>query len=153
MSDNLPHTTVELLAIQPDSVTREKGQLKKMPLRPPFTVDPDYVAVFRVNIIHPKKLGTFNGEITITTSFERVWHIPVYYKTAVGSLKTIPEKIVFQPTFPVSYGIILSEVFYIVWSPHSMVHTLTKRDLVEGLRTRLEGFLLSLSSHVHHCPS
>ena len=111
VSDNLPHTTVELLAIQPDSVMRDKGQLKKMPLRPPFTVDPDYVAVFRVNITHPKKLGTFNGEITITTSFERVWHIPVYYKTAVGSLKTIPEKIVFQPTFPVSYGIILSEEF------------------------------------------
>ena len=106
MSDNLPHTTVELLAIQPDSVVRDKGQPKKMPLRPPFTVDPDYVAIFRVNITHPKKLGTFNGEITITTSFEKVWHIPVYYKTAVGSLKTIPEKIVFLPTFPVSFHLI-----------------------------------------------
>jgi len=102
VSDNLPHTTVELIPIQPANETKRTGQAKKMPIRPPFTVDPGYVGVFRVNITHPEKLGTFNGEIIITTSFEKVWHIPVYYKTAVGSLKVIPERIVFQTTFPVS---------------------------------------------------
>ena len=37
-----------------------------------FYVEPDMVALFRVNITSPKKLGTFTGELEIHTSFDRV---------------------------------------------------------------------------------
>ena len=64
-------------------------------------MEPGSDAVFRLNISYPNKLGSYQGEVTIHTSFDRQLRIPVKYKTAMGTLHLIPDKITFEPTFPV----------------------------------------------------
>ena len=70
--------------------------------KPPFDMDPGYSALFRVNVSRPQSLGTFSGEILVHTSFERVLHIPVFYRTAVGGVKVAPDILDFGTVFP--YG-------------------------------------------------
>jgi hypothetical protein len=109
VSDSIPFTSVELLQIKPANMSVEGAEDrvqiigKKQGAKGPFYVEPDMVALFRVNITSPKKLGTFTGELQIHTSFDRVLRVPVYYKTAVGSVKIIPERNIFSPIFP--YGL------------------------------------------------
>jgi hypothetical protein len=106
VSDSIPFTSVELLYIKPANMrvegSEDKVQVigKKQGAKGPFYVEPDMVAEFRVNITGPKKLGTFTGELLIHTSFDRILRVPVYYKTAVGSVKIVPDQNVFPPTFP-----------------------------------------------------
>ena len=66
-----------------------------------FHLEPGSEATFRLNISYPNKLGSYLGEVKVHTSFDRQLHIPVQYKTAMGTLHLIPDKITFEPTFPV----------------------------------------------------
>lgn len=43
------------------------------------------------------------------TSFDKTLHVPVFYKTAIGGLKVLPEVIEFEPTFP--YGMAQAPLF------------------------------------------
>ena len=107
MSVGLPHTTVELLSVYPSYSTgdgslpssKRPHTVSKAP-KPPFSIDVGHSAIFRVNVSHPKSLGTFTGEIIIHTSLEKVLHVPVYYKTTVGGFRIEPEVIEFEPVFP-----------------------------------------------------
>lgn len=105
VSVGLPRTSVELVSVYPTDPnlksvggrrTYSKGS------KPPFDMDPGYSSLFRVNVSHPESLGAFSGEILIHTSFERVLHIPVFYRTAAGGLKITPERLDFGAVFP--YG-------------------------------------------------
>lgn len=66
-----------------------------------FHLEPGSEATFRLNISYPNKLGSYLGHVMVHTSFDRQLHIPVQYKTAMGTLHLIPDKITFEPTFPV----------------------------------------------------
>eukprot|EP00731_Ephydatia_muelleri_P015388 Em0008g1108a len=93
VSHNLPLATLEVISIQSS---------RKIPSKPPFHLEPGSEATFRLNISYPNKLGSYLGEVKVHTSFDRQLHIPVQYKTAMGTLHLIPDKITFEPTFP--YG-------------------------------------------------
>lgn len=106
VSVGLPHTTVELVSIYPTDPSSKfdagDRRMYSKSSKPPFDMEPGYSALFRVNVSHPQSLGAFSGEVLVHTSFERVVLIPVFYRTAPGGLKVIPERIDFGPVFP--YG-------------------------------------------------
>ena len=105
VSIGLPHTLVELVSIYPTNPSLKSAGSRRTYSRaskPPFDMDPGYSALFRVNISHPQSLGVFSGEISVHTSFERVLHIPVFYRTAAGGVKVTPERLDFGAVFP--YG-------------------------------------------------
>lgn len=105
VSVGLPHTTVELVSIYPTDPSSKSAGGRRMffkSSKPPFDMEPGYSALFRVNVSHPQNLGAFSGEILVHTSFERVVHIPVFYRTAPGGLKVTPERIDFGSMFPYS---------------------------------------------------
>ena len=105
VSVNLPHTTVELVSIYPSDPSLKAGGSRKVYSRssqPPFDMEPGYSALFRVNVSRPQSLGTFSGEVLVHTSYERVLHIPVFYRTAVGGVKIAPEIVDFGTVFPYS---------------------------------------------------
>ena len=99
MSAGLPYTSVELLSIHPTN----QSSTSSSPPNSPYIIDVGHSASFRVNVTRPESKGTFSGEILVYTSFDHLLHVPVYYKTAIGGLRSLPEDIYFKPTFP--YGI------------------------------------------------
>ena len=124
VSIGLPDTEVELVAIYPsDPAVKTDGarQTYTKSSKAPFVMDPGYSALFRVNISHPQGLGAFSGEIVVHSSFERVLHIPVYYRTTAGGVKLTPDRIEFGSVFP--YG--LSEISVNVSNYYRNVVTVT----------------------------
>lgn len=102
MSPELPHTTVELLHLHSTNHS-STPHIAPPPPKPPYFIDVGHSASFRLNVTRPTTKGTFSGEVLIHTSFDKVLHIPVYYKTAIGGLKVSPQFLEFAPTFP--YGL------------------------------------------------
>ena len=105
VSVGLPYTTVELVSIYPTDPNSKSAGTRRAyskSSKPPFDVDPGFSSLFRVNVSHPQNLGAFSGEILVHTSFERVLHIPVFYRTAAGGLQVTPERINFGSVFPYS---------------------------------------------------
>ena len=43
-----------------------------------------------------------NDMFPLTHARTKILHVPVYFKTAVGSVEIVPEKLQFEPAFPVS---------------------------------------------------
>ena len=124
LSIGLPDTEVELVAIYPSDPAIDTDGTRKAyskSSKAPFVMDPGYSALFRVNVSHPQGLGAFSGEIVVHTSFERVLHIPVYYRTTAGGVKLTPERIEFGAVFP--YG--TSEVSVNVSNYYRNVVTVT----------------------------
>jgi hypothetical protein len=102
VSLGLPHTTVELVHLHSTNQS-STPHVSTPPPEPPYLIDVGHSASFRVTITHPTSKGAFSGEVLIHTQFDKVLHVPVYYKTAIGGLKVSPQLVEFQPTFP--YGL------------------------------------------------
>lgn len=102
VSSGLPHTTVELLHLHSTNQS-STSHIALPPPKPPYFIDVGHSASFCVNVTRPTSKGTFSGEVLVHTSFDKVLHIPVYYKTSMGGLKVSPQFVEFEPTFP--YGV------------------------------------------------
>ncbi len=99
MSIGLPFTSIQLMGIHPTNST-PNAKHTPTPSTPPYTLHPDHSAVFVVTVTTPETIGTYSGEILIATSFDKILHVPVYFKTAESRLKISPEVIDVKGIFP-----------------------------------------------------
>ncbi len=98
VSSGMPHISIQLIGIHPTNST-PSWSMTRSP-KPPHVVDVAQSASFQVNITSPKPSGKLSGEITIKTSLEAVFKIPVFYSTVQEKLKVVPKTVTFKPIFP-----------------------------------------------------
>ena len=99
MSANLPFTSVQLTSIHPTNATPHTPP-SPAHSTPPYTLEPEHSAQFTVTVTNPNTISTYSGEIIVNTSFDKVLHVPVYFKTAESRLKVSPGAISFKGIFP-----------------------------------------------------
>ncbi|XP_064384147.1 transmembrane protein 131-like [Halichondria panicea] len=97
VSANLPFTSVQLSYVHP---TTNGTPHPPAHSTPPHTLEPEHSAQFTVTVSNPNTISTYSGEVIVSTSFDKVLHIPVYFKTAESRLKVSPRAISFKGIFP-----------------------------------------------------
>ena len=97
MSANLPFTSVQLSSVHP---TTNGTPHPPAHSTPPHTLEPEHSAQFTVTVSNPNTISTYSGEVIVSTSFDKVLHVPVYFKTAESRLKVSPGAISFKGIFP-----------------------------------------------------
>ncbi len=99
VSSSLPFTSIQLSAVHPTNSTPHTKHTTAH-TTPPHTLHPNHSAVFTVTVTAPETIGTYSGEILVTTSFNKTLHVPVYFKTAESRLKVSPKAIAIKGVFP-----------------------------------------------------
>ncbi|XP_067948178.1 transmembrane protein 131-like [Watersipora subatra] len=65
----------------------------------PLTLKANHFAVYKVKLKAPKSDGNYLVDIRVSTNFD-TFYVPLKFRTSAGSVKSIPEKIVFDKAFP-----------------------------------------------------
>ncbi|XP_064610189.1 transmembrane protein 131-like isoform X2 [Liolophura sinensis] len=99
-SSNMNGTVVEFLGMEKGNGTALSKEYNVSEVETdPLIIKPYHFAVFSVNVVAPKYEGAFAAEVIMSTQFDDLF-IPMTLRTAEGSLNAIPEKLLFDKTYP-----------------------------------------------------